>query len=90
MDNSIADKLDDGISKGHKAQHAYDYFFKPFLTKKRKILFIAFQDTSARDVEGLMEIKRMMIALDALEQEMQTYINTGKMAEIQLSTNDKH
>jgi hypothetical protein len=77
--------------RGGKAQHAYDEFIKDFCEEKRSILFQNFSDLPLSAVDDLMEVKRMLFAIDTLETYIMTVIETGKMASISLNEKEvKH
>jgi hypothetical protein len=76
---------------GGRAQHAYNEFIKDFCEKKRKILFQNFADLALTDEANIMEVKRMLFAVDTLEADIMTVIETGKMASITLNQQEvKH
>lgn len=87
--NPQSDKLQDEIHFGEIAKRAHDSFIKPFIEGKRITLFTNFCSASMENPAVLMEIKRMMIVLDDLEAEVETVINTGKMAAFSLAEEDK-
>ena len=74
---------------GNRAQRAYDEFIKPFIEDKRRILFEAFQAIRISDTDDLMEVKRMLSAIDALDIEIRTVIDTGKLASESLKQNEE-
>lgn len=85
------DKLSIEQIIGGKAQRAYNEFIKDFCDDKRKSLFVAFSNLPLTDTENLMEVKRMLYAVDTLETEIMTVIETGKMASITLNEQEvKH
>ena len=67
--------------KGQRAKHAFNNFIQPFVEEKRLVLFEAFQEVSVSNKDDLLEIKRQLMAINALETEIQTIIETGIMAE---------
>ena len=69
---------------GGKAKTSYDDFIQDFCEQKRLAVFQAFRDLPLTDTENLMEIKRMLFAVDALESDILTVIETGKMASMVL------
>ena len=76
---------------GGKAKNSYDDFIQDFCEQKRLAVFQAFRDLPLTDTENLMEIKRMLFAVDALESDILTVIETGKMASITLNEQEvKH
>lgn len=77
--------------RGGKAQSAYDDFIKDFCEEKRQILFQNFSDLPLSDTENLMEVKRMLFAVDTLEADIKTVIETGTMASLTLNEQEvKH
>ena len=83
------DILTEELAIGKGAQKAYNTFFKPFIIARRAMLFDQFAQADVNNMEQLKNIKLMALALDALEAELETYIQTGKMAEMQLDQTDK-
>jgi len=73
-------QLENEQFKGSQAQHAYDNFIKPFVQDKRELLFNAFSATGVNDTEALKTIKLQLYAIDQLELEILSIIDTGKMA----------
>ena len=73
---------------GNRAQRSYDEFIKPFIEQKRLVLFDAFRQLSLSDETNIMEVKRMLSAVDALETEILTVIETGKLASESLTQNE--
>ena len=91
----ISEELKDQLTveqlQGGKAQIAYDQFIKGFCEQKRIALFNSFSHLPLSDTENLVEVKRMLYAVDALETEILTVIDTGKMASITLNEQEvKH
>lgn len=85
------DKLSIEQLLGGKAQKHYDEFIQNFCEQKRLSLFQSFSDLPLTDTENLMEIKRMLYAIDTLENEIMNVIETGKMASITLNEQEvKH
>lgn len=84
----VTDQLEHEIIDAKAAQSAYDGFVKQFCESKRQVLFEAFCSVTSQDVESLQEIRRMMSVIDALETEVKSAIETGRMATITL-TQDK-
>jgi broad specificity phosphatase PhoE len=73
------------VDLGARAGRAYDDFIKEFVEEKREILFDNFRALPLTDETSLMEVKRMSYALDTLENEIKTVIETGRLAGISLS-----
>lgn len=79
------DQLENERFTGNKASQSYNQFIRGFVEDKRKVLFEAFRDLPlTADVE-IMEVKRMLYAVDTLEQDLLNIIDTGKMASKTLS-----
>ena len=84
-------KLQNEQLLGNRAQIAYDQFIHHFIEDKRMSLFMAFSNLALTDTENLMEVKRMLFAIDALDTEILTVIDTGKMASMSLNEEEvKH
>ena len=75
--------------KGNNAQKAYNDFIKPFVEAKRKQLFEVFASLGLTESENLMEVKRMLYAIDTLDAEIRSMINTGQMASQTLNSNEE-
>lgn len=75
---------------GNSAQHAYDDFIRAFCEAKREALFDSFRQLPLTAELEMMEVKRMLAAVDTLEGDILTVINTGKMASITLDKEVKH
>lgn len=85
------DKLSLEQLRGGKAQRAYDEFIGPFIQEKKLVLFSSFCDLPLTAEHELMEVKRMMFAIETLEREINNVIETGKMASITLNEQEvKH
>lgn len=67
-------------AKGRQAQSVYDAYIKEFCQLKRESLFMTFSELPLTAEKELMEVKRMLFAVDTLEAEIVSQINTGKMA----------
>lgn len=65
---------------GAESQKVYDSYIRGFCDEKRKTLFNAFRDLPLTAENELMEVKRMLYAIDTLEADIITKIETGKMA----------
>ena len=74
---------------GGQAQHSYEQFIEGFIEEKRKVLFDSFRALPISAEAQLMEIKRMLYAVDTLEEEIISVINTGKMASKTLSETEE-
>ncbi len=91
----LTEKQKDQLSSeqllGGKAQNSYDSFIQEFCEVKRLSLFDSFRNLPLTDTEHIMEVKRMLFAVDALESDILTVIDTGKMASMTLTEQEvKH
>lgn len=80
MSNPPDDRIVEEIHFGQVAQRANDTFIKAFIAKKRETLYENFLIAKIDQIEELQEVKRIMSVLDAMEDDIETIINTGKMA----------
>ena len=87
---SEEEKLQNEQLIGSKAKHAYEEFIYNFCKEKRDLLFQNFQALPLTAEREMMEVKRMLAAVDTLEDEIITIINTGKLATKQLEKEVKH
>ncbi len=74
------DKLELEIIVGQKATSAYNGFIKDFIEQRRVILFEAFQNLGVSKQDELIEVKRMLYTLEALDTDIKSIMDTGKMA----------
>lgn len=65
---------------GRKAATVYKSYIKDFCQLKRESLFMAFSELPLSAETELMEVKRMLFAIDTLEAEIVSQIDTGRMA----------
>lgn len=72
--------LQSEVAKGRRAAAANSEFFQPFFDEKEEVLIEAFRTVSVTDSEALLNIKLQFKALDTLRDELNRYIETGKMA----------
>ena len=70
---------------GRLAKQSYDGFVKGFLKNKIDTLVAEFLSTEPDDKERLAEIRRMTLAIEALENDFLSEIQTGEMAARQLN-----
>ena len=85
------DQLSSEQLLGGKAQKSYNEYIQNFCEQKRLSLFQAFRDLPLTDTENLMEVKRMLFAVDALESDILTVIETGRLASVSLNEQEvKH
>jgi hypothetical protein len=78
------DQLTREQQRGDRARRAYEEFIQPFIEQKMKVFFEAFHTCEPDDVKRLSEIRRMSMAVQALDDEIKSFITTGQMAKIQL------
>ena len=83
------EQLDNEVYLADKAKQAYGSFIEDFVEQKRFSLFAAFRELPLTAEKELMEVKRMLFAVDQLESEILTVMNTGKMASITLAERSK-
>jgi len=89
MNEAETEQLENEQIRGSAAQHAYEQFIKPFVEEKRLVLFNSFCALPLSDDVNLMEVKRMCYAIDTLEQDIMSIIQTGKMANTALNENEE-
>jgi len=77
-------QLEREVAESSNAEKAYTSYIRPFIDEKRKVLFEAFMTISVEEPNKLMEIKRQQMVLEALNSEVVSKINTGKLARQQL------
>jgi len=77
---SNVEKAEEEIAIANKASSAYHGFIKDFIELRRVYLFDAFQTLEVTDQDNLIEVKRMLYTLDALETDIRNIMDTGKMA----------
>jgi hypothetical protein len=80
MNPEQKEQLENEQIKGSKAQHTYDSFIKDFVEEKRVVLFDTFRALPLSAESELMEVKRMLYAVDTLDDEIRAVIQTGQMA----------
>ena len=91
MTPEIKDKLENEQILGNNAKRAYEGYIKEFCEAKRMSLFMTFSELPLSADKELMETKRMLFAIDTLELEITTQIDTGKMATMALNNEEvKH
>ena len=88
MKEEQQEQLENEQIMGSAAEHSYNQFIKGFVDDKRASLFEAFRMLPLSAEIELMEIKRMLFAVDTLEQEIITVIQTGQMASKTLNENE--
>ena len=78
------------IEKGNRAIHAYEMYVKEFIERVEADLYQQFLSVSTQEENTILEIKRLSTALAALKHAILQDIETGKLAEKQLSDEIKH
>lgn len=71
--------------RGEQAKHANEQFIQPFFESKTEQLFNEIQRVKLGDTETLTAIHHQIKSLTALCTDIQSYIDTGKMAGISLN-----
>jgi hypothetical protein len=79
------EQLENEVVKGRNSETMYENYVKEFCQLKREALFMAFSELPLSAEEQLMEVKRMLYAIDTLESEIVSEIKTGEMARQALS-----
>ena len=85
MNSAQRDNLKDEVARGDRAKRAMQEFILPFIKEKSQVIYENFKAISVTDTEKLMECKRQDMVLEALQIEIQSIIDTGKMASKSLS-----
>ena len=70
------------ISIADEKKRAFETHVEPFILLKKAQLFELFCDGNSLDDKTLQGIRMQVSALDAIADDFQHYINTGKMATI--------
>lgn len=76
------------VSRGAEYERCYNSMVKPFIEAKKKELFEAFVSATNTSDSDLVKIKLQANALQSLEDEFTSFINTGKIASQQLEENN--
>ena len=72
------------VSEGHEATRLLSNpLLRGFFDGRRLQLLERWRKTEMADVEGRERVFRMMHAIDALERELDTYAETGRLAEME-------
>jgi hypothetical protein len=79
------EQLENEEFKGAAAERVYNAYIKDFCEQKRMALFMSFSNLPLTAEDQIMETKRMLYAIDTLEEEIISEIDTGKMASQALS-----
>lgn len=74
---------------GVKAKSAYGLYVKQFVEESKEVLFEAFQEISITNPEQLLEVKRQLMAIEALDSKINVAIEAGKLASKQLGVIDE-
>jgi len=89
MSNEARKRYDTEVALGKKAENAYSIFIEGFLKKKREELYDSFCNASMEKPEVILEAKRLALALNIIEEEIKTLINTGNLAAKSLALLDE-
>ena len=84
------EQLENEKVRGTTALHSYEAYIKNFCDSKRETLFMAFSELPLSAERELMEVKRMLFAIDTLEAEILSEIKTGELAAISLNAQEGH
>ena len=85
----MSDVLLNESLQGQRYQAAWDEILRPFFAEKEMQLFAAFRDTPSDRTDLLVSLKMQSNALDSLKSEIQTHIDTGKLARLQIDKEAK-
>lgn len=80
MDSVQRDQLEQEQVVGKRAKVAYENFIQAFIEQKKAMLLESFTKCATSDVDMILEIKRTLYVLDALELDVKSIVDTGKMA----------
>ncbi len=86
--NEMDIKLQQEMIIGGQYRSAWENLVKPFFDAKQVQLFEAFQATESHDVDKLQLIKMQSTVLRSMEVHFMHFIDTGKLAELQLTKNE--
>lgn len=89
MKDDLKQKLEAEKAKGEYHKRVWDSIVKPFFEQKESTLIEAFRGSSSTNEKELVAIRMQFSALEALKQEFEHHINTGKMAQFQLTEEGK-
>lgn len=84
MINEIQAKLEIDAALGERKRQIFDEHIAPFIEAKQKVLYEAFVNVPAHDVQQLQNIKMQQTVLSSLEAYFREYIDTGKLARYEL------
>ena len=80
MDDNLKAQMEMDQAKGESYQRAWESIIQPFFDNKQQELYAAFLATGSSSVDDLVTIKMQSNVMSMLEDEVQHYINTGKLA----------
>lgn len=90
MDSNLETKLEMDQAKGESYQRAWENIIAPFFDNKQEELYAAFLSIKSSDVDGLVLLKMQSNVMSMLEDEVQHYINTGKLAKAALEEGESN
>lgn len=77
------------VQKGIEYQRVFDDYIKPFIEEKSKVLFDAFSNVPASNVDALKDIRMQLTAIHALESDFMHYINDGNIAKYEMENENE-
>jgi hypothetical protein len=84
MDDHVKAKMEVDQAKGESYQRAWEFIIEPFFDAKQLELYEAFFNMPTSNKEALVDIKLQVNSLMSLKDEIEHYINTGKLAKTAL------
>lgn len=83
------EQLNDEIHMADQAKKLKAMFLDTFFETKEEQLFNMLRDIPLGDAAAVIAVHHQLKSLNALQVEIQSYIDTGKMARIELDEADK-
>ena len=80
MKDELKQKLEFDQAKGESYQRAWEHIIEPFFDYKQAELYQAFMDCATSEGDSLVLIKMQSNVMTSMKDEMEHYINTGKLA----------
>ena len=88
MNKSDTSKLEEEVILGNDARSAYESFVGSYVAQERLEIFNEFCSALSTEDNELTIIKYRQVALDAMESSILSVIETGKMAQLMLDTDN--
>ena len=85
MNQEQIEQLENERVRGNKAEGVYTSYVKDFCQVKRESLFMTFSELPLTAEREMFEVKRMLFAIDTLEAEILSEIETGRLATVSLN-----